>query len=170
MTRVIIVLAAAVLALPGTAIGQQTGHSHSHGATQAQASGGVPYTIRLADLMLFQQIRHDKLWFAGAARHWDLASFALHELKEGFEAVEKSFPKLGDTPLAPMAEAVIEKEIAEVEKAIEAHDRKAFIAAFDKLTQSCNACHQATDHAFIAIKQPTTPHFTNQRFTPPGRR
>ena len=43
-----------------------------------------------------------------------------------------------------MLDAVITKEIATLEKSIEAKDYKGFTAGYDKLTQACNACHQGT--------------------------
>jgi hypothetical protein len=56
--------------------------------------------------------------------------------------------------------------IAEVEKAVKARDRVAFVAAFDKLTAACNACHQAANRAFIVIQRPVGATFPNQPFAP----
>ena len=36
----------------------------------------------LGEQMLELQIRHARLWFAGAAKNWMLAAFSLHELDE----------------------------------------------------------------------------------------
>jgi hypothetical protein len=53
-----------------------------------------------------------------------------------------------------------------VNKAIEAKDRKQFTAAFDKLTASCNACHQSSKKPFIVVQRPTANPYANQSFAP----
>ena len=128
-----------------------------------------PFTPGLGEIMTLQQMRHLKLWFAGQASNWPLAGYELDELKEGFEDVVKYFPVKDEVPTGTMASAVIEKEVAALEKAIEAKDRKQFGAAFDRLTASCNACHQASKHAFIVIRRPAANPYANQSFAPvPG--
>src|SRR5215471_18604761 len=44
-----------------------------------------PYTPGLGEIMTFQQMRHVKLWLAGQAGNWPLASYELDELNEGFD-------------------------------------------------------------------------------------
>ena len=43
-----------------------------------------PYTPGLGEIMTLNQMRHIKLWFAGKATNWPLASYELDELEEGF--------------------------------------------------------------------------------------
>src|SRR3954463_10274039 len=100
----------------------------------AQSEPKEPFTPGLGEIMTLQQMRHLKLWFAGQANNWPLAGYELDELKEGFEDVVKYFPTKDDVPTGTMARAVIEKEVAELDKAIEAKDRKQFAGAFDRLT------------------------------------
>ena len=69
-------------------------------------------------------------------------------------------------PTGAMASAVIEGEVAALNKAIAAKDRKQFAAGFDKLTAACNACHQSAKHAFIVVQRPTGNPYTNQAFAP----
>jgi hypothetical protein len=107
-------------------------------------------------------IEHNKLWFAAKARNWQLADYQLGEIKEIMGDIQDLVPTFKSLPLADMLDAVITKEIVEVEKAIEAKDYKAFVRGYDKLTQACNACHQGTDNGFIVIQRPTRPAFTNQ--------
>src|SRR2546423_11561754 len=132
----------------------------------AQAQPKEPFTPGLGEIMTLQQMRHLKLWFAGQAGNWPLADYELDELKEGFEDIVKYFPVKDGVPSGPMASAVIEKEVAELNKAIEAKDRKQFATAFDRLTASCNACHQASKHAFIVIRRPAGNSYPNQSFAP----
>jgi hypothetical protein len=135
-----------------------------HGMAEVTPQG--PYTPRIGDIMILQQIRHSKLWFAAAANNWELADHELDELKEGFEDVAKLFPTVAEVSIPPVISALNEREIAELDQAITARDRVKFAAAFDKLTAACNACHQVTKHAFIIIQQPISPPFNNQSFTP----
>ena|SRR5947209_16561060 len=132
----------------------------------AQAQPKEPFTPGLGEIMTLQQMRHLKLWFAGQAGNWPLADYELDELKEGFEDIVKYFPMKDDVPTGSMASAVIEKEVAELNKAIEAKDRKQFGAAFDKMTAACNACHQASKHPFIVIRRPAGNPYANQSFAP----
>jgi hypothetical protein len=125
-----------------------------------------PFTPGLGEIMTLQQMRHLKLWFAGQGGNWPLAGYELDELKEGFEDVVKYFPTKDDAPTGTMATAVIDKEVAELSTAIEAKDKKQFAGAFDKLTASCNACHQASKHAFIVIRRPAGNPYANQSFAP----
>ena len=111
-------------------------------------------------------IEHNKLWFAAKARNWALAGYELGEIKEIMGDVQDLVPTFKNLPLADMLDAVITKEIATLEKSIEAKDYKGFTAGYDKLTQACNACHQGTENGFVVIKRPTQPAFTNQDYRP----
>ena len=132
----------------------------------ALAEQNEPFKPGLGEIMTLQQMRHLKLWFAGQAGNWGLADYELDELKEGFEDITKYYPTKDNVPTGTMAEAVVAKEVADLAKAIEAKDKKAFASAFDRLTASCNACHQASKHEFIAIRRPSGNPYTNQSFTP----
>jgi hypothetical protein len=128
-----------------------------------------PYTPGLGEIMTLQQMRHLKLWFAGQAQNWPLADYELDELKEGYEDIVKYYPTKDDAPTGAMATAIIAKEVADLNKAIEAKDRKQFAAAFDKLTASCNACHQSSKKPFIVVQRPAANPYANQSFAPPRK-
>jgi hypothetical protein len=132
----------------------------------AQAQPKEPFTPGLGEIMTLQQMRHLKLWFAGQAANWPLAGYELDELKEGFEDIVKYFPTKDEVPTGTMATAIIDKEVAELAKAIEAKDRKQFAATFDRLTAACNACHQASKHEFIVVRRPAANPYANQSFAP----
>ncbi|MEJ0076412.1 MAG: hypothetical protein WDO17_13350 [Alphaproteobacteria bacterium] len=151
MTR--IALAAALLLLP----------------LAASAEPNEPFKPGLGEIMTLQQMRHLKLWFAGQAGNWGLADYELDELKEGFEDITKYYPTKDDVPTGTMAEAIVAKEVADLAKAIEGKDKKSFASAFDRLTASCNACHQASKKEFIVIQRPTGNPYTNQSFAPPRK-
>jgi hypothetical protein len=53
-----------------------------------------------------------------------------------------------------------------LEKAIDAKNREEFVAAFDRLSAGCNACHRTLDHAFVVIERPTLLPYSDQNFSP----
>ena len=127
------------------------------------------YAPGLGELMSLQQMRHDKLWRAGRAENWELASYELDELGEGFDDVVHFHPTHKDAPL-PLSELVPKltaSPIRSLRAAVDAKDRQAFAAAFDTLTASCNACHQATRFGFNVVRRPVDETwYSNQEFTP----
>jgi hypothetical protein len=125
-----------------------------------------PYTPGLGEIMTLQQMRHLKLWFAGRSGNWALADYELDELKEGYEDIGQYFPTRDDVPTGQMAAAIVEKEVAALDKAIKAKSAKDFAMAFDKLTASCNACHQAAKKEFIVVQRPAGNPYANQSFAP----
>ena len=132
--------------------------------TASDAAKNVPktYVPGLEQFMNVILMEHNKLWFAAKARNWRLAEYQLGEIKEVMGDVQDLVPTFKNLPLADMLDAVITKEIAALEKSIEAKDYKTFVSGYDKLTQACNACHQGTENEFIVIQRPTRPAFTNQ--------
>src|SRR5712691_11005562 len=59
------------------------------------------YAPGLGEIMSLQQMRHAKLWLAGQAENWELASYELDELSEGFDDALKFHPTHKDSPVAP---------------------------------------------------------------------
>jgi hypothetical protein len=124
------------------------------------------YVPGLEQFMNVILTEHNKLWFAAKARNWALAEYELGEIKEVMGDVQDTVPVFKNLPLADMLDAVITKEIVDLEKAITAKDYKKFVVGYDKLNAACNACHQGTENGFISIKRPTRPLFTNQDYAP----
>lgn len=139
---------------------------HPHEASPAASAGA--YAPRLGELMIMQQIRHSKLWFAVAANNWQLAEHGLEELKAGFVDMARLYPAMHGITVAPIVDALNESEFREIAGAIAARDRVKFTISFDQLTAACNACHHVAKHGFIIIQQPISPPFNNQSFAPSG--
>jgi hypothetical protein len=131
-----------------------------------QAQQNEPFKPGLGEIMTLQQMRHLKLWLAVQSGNWGLADYELDELKEGFEDITKYYPTKDNVPTGTMAEAVVAKEVADLAKAIEARNKKNFAGAFDRLTASCNACHQASKKEFIRVQRPAGNPYANQAFAP----
>ena len=125
----------------------------------------VPYALSMGDMMnTLVQPRHAKLGLAGRAENWPLAAYALVEIRQVFAGIKKAQPRFAGLPVAELVDAAIGQPLNAVEAAIKQQDAKKFVAAYDQLTQGCNACHQAVDHPFVVIKVPDASAFPNQDF------
>jgi hypothetical protein len=128
-----------------------------------------PYVPGLGEIMSATQMRHSKLWFAGEAENWPLASFELDELREGFDDAVRFHPTHKDAPVAKLVPEMTAGPLAQLDSAVASRDVASFEKAFDNLTAACNACHRAAQFGFNVIERPTTNPFTNQRFDLPER-
>jgi hypothetical protein len=153
MKSIFAALLAGLVLAAGVACAQDRGKQGEGFAEEAEASP------RLSDIMVQQQMRHIKLWFAGVGGNWPLADYEIDQLKDGFDEIAKLLG--GDTVQQHVGGAV-----SRLEKAIDAKDRKAFGSAFDRLSAGCNACHRTLDHAFIAIQRPVLLPYSDQKFSP----
>ena len=135
-------------------------------ASSATGDSAQPYTPSLVEFMLSVQSHHVKLWLAGNARNWDLADYQADELKELLEEIAKRVPKYRDVPVGQMIETATMPPMGDIETAIKARDSTKFVAAFDRLTEACNGCHEAANRGFIVVQRPATSSFPNQSFAP----
>ena len=135
---------------------------------KAQEGADEIYAPGLGEIMTFQQMRHTKLWLAGEAGNWDLASYEIKELGEGFDDIIKFHPTHEESPVAPKdaIPRMIPAPIADIKAAIDKKDSKGFETAFDSLTKACNDCHKATNFGFNQLQRPTMNPYPNQVFTP----
>jgi len=124
------------------------------------------YTPGIEQFMNVIQTEHAKLWYAASVRNWQLSAYQLGEIKEIMSDVQDLYPTFKNLPLGKMLDNVITGPIAELEKALDAKDFGKFSAGYGKLTDACNACHQATGMGFIVIQRPANAGFPNQDFRP----
>jgi hypothetical protein len=131
--------------------------------TAAPAAAFVP---GLGELMLAQQARHAKLWWSGSAKNWPLAQFEADELSAGFDQVVQWHPTYKKSPVDPKDAVPVMAgvQLTGVAEAIARKDPAAFAAAYDDLTNACNACHTATGYPLIVIRRPAANTFSNQEF------
>jgi hypothetical protein len=140
------------------------------GSRSAAAPAG--YVPGLGEFMTATQMRHSKLWFAGQAGNWALASYELDEIKEGFADITRFHPTHPGSPV-PIREILpklMAAPLARLQVAIRSQNLDKFDEAFDSLTASCNACHQAEKFGFNVIIRPSSNPYTNQDFSPLQRR
>ena len=126
-----------------------------------------PYRPGLGDLMTMTvQPRHIKLLLAGHEQNWPYAKYELHQLQEAFERSVKVWPRFKGLPLGGVVDAITKGPMDELAKAIDSKDEVAFDAAYEKLTEGCNICHQAANVGLVVIKVPSASSFPDQDFRP----
>lgn len=141
------------------------------GLVNAQAPGGnqgTPppgYHPGLGDLMTMTvQPRHIKLGLAGQEKNWTYAAYELHELEESFERAARVWPMYRKTNILELMVATTKEPMEAVSQAIKSADAAKFTEAYARLTATCNACHQATERAFVVIQVPKGSPFPDQDF------
>lgn len=145
-----------------------SGCSSKQPSPEAQDARTKPYVIGLGEIMGLTQMRHAKLWFAGKASNWPLAAYELDEIREGlddaatFHPHHKSVPR----PLGGMIAEFVGPPLDDLGAAVRAKDSGKFVAAFDRLTDGCNACHREAAFGFNVVTRPTSPPVSNQNFAP----
>lgn len=131
------------------------------------------YHPELGDQMLGLQIRHARLWFAGAAQNWTLAAFELQEIKEAFDGVVEHNPDhatFQPQRLADVLPEMTKAPIRALRDAIDHGSKAQFEKAFDELSAGCTACHRAAGNDFLVIQRPKTPLLDNLRAMPQPQR
>jgi hypothetical protein len=141
-------------------------------SASAASPSPKPFTPGLGEIMALNQARHVKLWLAGDASNWPLASYELSELREGLDDAVRYHPTQEGSPLpiSGLVPKIMDEPMKGVEAAVAAKDHAAFVAAFDRLTAGCNSCHQAANFGFNVVQRPATNPFPNQVFAPGGGR
>ena len=134
--------------------------------TAAPTDGtAMPYTMTMGDMMnTLVQPRHAKLGLAGVAQNWALARYALVEIRQAFAGIVNAQPRFRGMPVVELVDTAMKEPLNALDTAIEAHDPQKFAAAYDRLSQGCNACHASVDHPFVVIKPPDASAFPNQDF------
>jgi hypothetical protein len=127
----------------------------------------VPVVMTMGDLMnTLVQPRHLKLGLAGQAQNWPLAKYALEQLRAAFANIVSAKPKFSGMPVGELVDVALGPPLKAVETAIKQQDAQKFAAAFEQVSQGCNACHMELDHPYVVIKTPDASAFPNQEFKP----
>jgi len=138
-----------------------------------EAKGDFPH---LGDLMNnAMQIHHTKLWLAGHANNWALASYELRKIKETIEEVkeaiviiQKMSPQWRHVSIGEMLQSV-DSNLKSLDQAVKAKDANGFETDYRELTAACNACHVSVGQHEIKIIEPLlNGSFADQDFTADG--
>ena len=122
------------------------------------------------DLMtMLVQPRHTKLWLAAQNKNWQLAGFQLNEMGAALRRVGQTIPKYRNISVDATVSSIFQPKIQAVASAIGAQNPAQFNTAYAQLTEACNLCHEAMEHAFLVIKVPdasAASAFPDQDFRP----
>jgi hypothetical protein len=139
-----------------------------HAQPQGESDLGAAYKPGLGDLMTMTvQPRHIKLALAGRQKNWAYATYELHELEEAFDRAARAWPQWQSVPIAALMPAATKDPIDSLARAIQDESSDRFAAAYEHLTDACNACHQAANRATVVIRVPDASSFPDQDFQPP---
>jgi S-layer homology domain/Cytochrome c554 and c-prime len=111
----------------------------------------------LGTVMIEYGNRMARLWFAGNAGNWDMATYQIAEMKEIQETGEITRPNRAD-PLKAFEASYLDP----VNATAQAKDKPGFITAFNAMIAGCNGCHTAASTAtissfkFIKVQIPKT--------------
>jgi len=155
------------MALPALAALAVTAFAATLQAQTADAPVPSAYRPGLGDLMTSTvQPRHAKLALAGRQKNWTYAAYELHQLDEAFDRLSAQWPQWQRVRIAELVETVIREPIDGLGQAIEEKDDHKFAVAYARLTDACNACHQAAKRPFVVIREPDAGAFGDQDFSP----
>jgi len=136
------------------------------GVAPAGGAASSPYIMTMGDMMnTLIQPRHAKLALAGHAENWTLAAYAAAEIRQAFAGIVKAQPKFASMPVGELVDVAIVPPLNALDTAIKQQDTQKFAAAYDQLTQGCNACHMELNHPYVVIKMPDASAFPNQDFS-----
>lgn len=110
------------------------------------------------------QPRHAKLGLTAREQNWPLAAYAIHQLKDALLNISRWRPRFRNMSVPELMDATTGESIKAIEQAIAAHDVSQFSDAYARLTEGCNSCHAALNHAYIVIQLPEQSTFVNQKF------
>ncbi len=92
--------------------------------------------------------------------NWKLAVFELHEIDETIEAIQKYKSEKEESEVIAMLHPALDN----VGLAVQQENAAQFKSSYISLTNTCNACHRATNFEFNVVKIPETPPFSNKEF------
>lgn len=120
------------------------------------------YKPGLGEFMSGIQVHHAKLWFAGISNNWPLADFEVHEIKESLDDIKEFCSARPEVKALGMIDAPLDSLVQTISRKDNSRFRQDYIV----LTNSCNKCHQSTEHGFNVVTIPSAPPVVNQDFKP----
>ncbi|MGK0185529.1 MAG: hypothetical protein ACI9R3_001307 [Verrucomicrobiales bacterium] len=116
-----------------------------------------------------QRLTH-KLSLSVANANYPLASFYLYESLESLEDIKTEVPEYRGLPVALLVDQLSSPQYEQLKKALAADEKEGKLtrsaAALAAVINSCNLCHEATQHGFIKIVDLSDVNPFNQDFKP----
>ncbi len=97
--------------------------------------------------------RYQELYWAGQDQNWEYAEYQREHI---VEALEQGFVRRPEHEAS--AQQFMEIALPEIEEVIKSADQRQFFESFDRLTNTCNTCHQMEDVPFITVVPPKVRH------------
>ncbi len=111
-----------------------------------------PPAPHFGDVMTQIGRRFELLGRAAVAKRWDLASFELGELREGFDDVPRAeIPDDVHADIPQLAKLFVPAIENALEAGLAKHDATEFARGFATASGSCNTCHHEAGRAYIEI-------------------
>lgn len=123
----------------------------------------------LDDLMtMIIQPRHNKLFFAGVRKNWELAASEERDLRHAFGRIVQYMPKYQGLDVSEAILTMIDPAFDKMDRALASGDPILFASAYQDVTTACNACHAYMEHPYHVIKVPAvsaTSMYPDQEFS-----
>ena len=116
----------------------------------------------LGEYMSAIQLHIAKIWFAGQALNWNLASYELNELGEAVDGAEALHALRDSVNVTGVLQSVHNTQLETLRQSILSKQHKTFLNAYAQTLDACNSCHRSAGYSFIHIVTPTAPPVTNQ--------
>lgn len=114
--------------------------------SNAHASG-VDLVGTMGSLQYFAHKTHLSL----NAKNQELANFYAHEIEEQLEELD-DIKEYHGQPIGKLSKSMLVPSFEAFEASLKAGDWDAAQQKFKTVIDTCNACHQATEHGFIKIE------------------
>ena len=115
-------------------------------------------------MQMLQHLTH-KLGLSIQAKNQPAASFYLTEIDETVAIIRNEIPIYDNFQIGSLAGTMLVPSFDPVKKALGGKNWVVTTAAYNRLVDSCNNCHGATNHGYLKITAPTGNPF-NQTFSP----
>lgn len=133
-------------------------------------AGGIS-TVALSDedgpdligLMGSLQLFMHKAGLSIQFSNYELADFYAHEIEETLEAVGE-VEEYDGFAIGQLSDAMLEPMVEKFGEALDSKSKDAALEAYANVINSCNACHQVTDHSFIKIEDRSDLNIYMQNF------
>lgn len=123
----------------------------------------------LGDYMSAVQLHAAKLWFAGRAGNWKLASYELGELGETMDAAGMLHEIKNGVDITGLLRGVQQAQLTAVRRTVDGGNLRTFQGSYGELLAACNGCHRSAGYPFIHIVLPSREPVTNQQWSSGGR-
>ena len=120
----------------------------------------------LGEYMSTMQLHAAKLWFAGQASNWKLASYEIDELEETAEAAMALHAMKNSISISMVLQSLNTSQIPRLKESVDKRSPALFSKAYSELLAACNGCHRPAGYEFIHIVTPNGEPVTNQQWKP----